>query len=331
MLSGKHAFVLFSCICLLPLFATAQTDSRGSFSDYVQQLKQDALEQGVSQQLVDNVFPKIKLFKKAQGLKPIASAVPVTLDTYLPQAVSPSRVEWTRALYSEYQLQLDAIAKRYDVQPRFIVALFAIDSNFGQLSSDYPALSVTASLAYAGEKEDFYRQQFINALQIIERDKLNFAELKSNAKGQLGLSLLLPSRYAQYAKDGDDDGKSQPWSNPSDAFASIAYYLQQKGWRSSQTWGRQVRVPNAFDLALIGLETSKSFSEWQNIGVRRFNGKDLPNRDDMQVSMVMPDGEDGRKYLVYDNYRYLTDWSNDNYFAISVAYLSEKVKQHKAI
>ncbi|MCK8045249.1 lytic murein transglycosylase [Shewanella sp. 1CM18E] len=326
MLSGKPALVLVSCLSVMPVAVTAQEPSQSSFSDYIALLKQEAIERGVSQRVVDDVFPKIKMFKKAQGQLPQTKAVPVTLDTYLPQAVSQSKVDWTRAFYEKYSQQLNEISQRYGVQPRFIVALWAVDSNFGQSTADYPALSVSASLAYKGEDEAFYRDQFINALEIVEREDLKYADLKSNAKGELGLSILRANDYQTYAQDGDGDGKKQPWSNTSDAFASTAYFLQQAGWNAEQTWGRQVKVPTSFEYMLTGFDTKKSFSDWQNLGVRRFNGTNLPKRDDMLISMVMPDGESGRKYLVYDNYRRLTTWNDANYFAITVVYLSERIK-----
>ncbi|MGS0674639.1 lytic murein transglycosylase [Shewanella sp. 125m-1] len=326
MVFGKHVLALACCLSLSPNVVSAASEPKGSFSDYVNSLQQDAIDKGISKQTIDDVFPKIKLFKKAMLTGQNQTEVPVTLETYLPKAVPQSTVDAARALYKQHYPELEKMGQRYGVQPRFIVALWGVESNFGQLRGEFPVLSVTASLAYEGHKEDFYRKEFFAALKIAQRDDIGFSELKASWTGAMGKTQFMPSSYLAYAQDGDGDGKRDIWNNISDAFASTAYYLQQAGWKESETWGRQVQLPKSFEASLADLKIKKSFNQWQELGVRRFDGSDLPKRDDMQISLVMPDGEKGRKYLVYDNYRGLLRWNDSDYFAITVAYLSERIK-----
>jgi membrane-bound lytic murein transglycosylase B len=328
MLQSKQAFTL-TCGLMLSFTAMvshANTTDRGSFSDYVAQLKQEAVEQGVSTQIIDDVFPKIKMFKKAVDSDKAQPETKLTLETYLPRVVPAWKVDKARNLFKTHQVELERISKLYGVQPRFIVALWGVESNFGKLTGNYPVLSVTASLAYEGRREAFFKKEFFATLKIAEQEQFSFEEMKGSWAGAMGQTQFMPTSFLAYAQDGDGDGKKDIWNNASDAFASAAYYLQQAGWKESETWGRQVKVPDTFDNTLADLAVKKTFSQWQTLGVRRFNGSDLPNRDDMMISMVMPDGAKGRKYLVYDNYRGLLRWNKSNYFAISVTYLSEKIK-----
>ena len=326
MVLGKQILALACSLSFLSSTAMAETETQGTFSDYVAGLKQVAIDKGFSQQTIDDVFPKIKMFKKAQASNKEASAAPVTLETYLPQMVPQPKVDLARAFYKLHYIELEQIGERYGVQPRFIVALLAIASNLGQDAGGYPALSVTASLAYRGQSEAHFKKEFFSALKIVEQGQITFSELKSNSTGSMGQPLFLPSIYLAYAQDGDSDGIKDIWGNNRDVLASAAYYLQQAGWKASQTWGRQVKVPLEFESSLADLSIKKSFNEWQALGVRRFDGSDLPKREDMQISMVMPDGITGRSYLIYDNYRGLLQWNQSDYFAISVAYLSERIK-----
>ncbi|MGS0680075.1 lytic murein transglycosylase [Shewanella sp. 125m-7] len=326
MVFGKHVLVLACCLSLSPIVAIAESDPKGRFSDYVESLKQEAVDKGISQQTIDDVFPKIKMFKKAMAAEKNQTEAHVTLETYLPKAVPQSTVDTARALYKQHYPELEKIGKRYGVQPRFIIALWGVESNFGQSTGEFPVLSVTASLGYEGQREAFYRKEFFAALKIAQRDGIAFSELKSSWTGAMGKTQFMPSSYLVYAQDGDGDGNKDIWNNTSDAFASLAYYLQQAGWKESETWGRQVQLPKSFEVSLADLKIKKSFNQWQELGVRRFDGSDLPKRDDMQISLVMPDGAIGRKYLVYDNYRGLLSWNNSDYFAITVAYLSERIK-----
>nr|WP_223296503.1 lytic murein transglycosylase [Shewanella pealeana] len=306
--------------------AMAESETQGTFSNYVAELKQDAIDKGFSQQTIDEVFPKIKMFKKALVSNKDPIEDPITLETYLPQIVPQTKVDLARAFYKQHYTELEKIGERYGVQPRFIVALLGIESNLGQDAGGYPVLSVTASLAYQGQREAHFRQEFFAALKIVDQGHIDFSELKGTSTGTMGQPLFLPSIYLAYAQDGDGDGRKDIWSNNSDVFASAAYYLQQAGWKATETWGRQVKVPNQFQSSLADLSIKKSFNEWQALGVRRFDGSDLPKREDMQISMVMPDGIAGRSYLIYDNYRGLLQWNNSDYFAISVTYLSERIK-----
>ncbi|MCL1049032.1 lytic murein transglycosylase [Shewanella abyssi] len=328
MLFSKQNFTL-TCGLMLSftvVASDANATTKGSFSDYVAELKLEAQEQGVNRQIIDDVFPKIKMFKKAVASDKAQPETKLTLESYLPRVVPDWKVEKARNLFKTHQVELERIGKLYGVQPRFIVALWGVESNFGKLTGNYPVLSVTASLAYEGRREAFFKKEFFAALKIAEQEQFSFEEMKGSWAGAMGQTQFMPTSFLAYAQDGDGDGKKDIWSNTSDAFASAAYYLQQAGWKASETWGRQVKVPATFDIALADLTIKKTFSQWQALGVRRFNGSDLPNRDDMMISMVMPDGAKGRKYLVYDNYRGLLRWNKSNYFAISVAYLSERIK-----
>ena len=323
---SKQALALTCGLALSFSAIAADSSVKGSFGDYVAALEQEARDQGVSEPVINDVFPKIKMFKKAVASDKGQPETVLTLETYLPRVVPDWKVEKARNLYQTHQLELERIGKLYAVQPRFIVALWGVESNFGKLTGSYPVFSVTASLAYEGRREAFFKKEFFAALKIAEQQSFTFEQMKGSWAGAMGQTQFMPTSFLAYAQDGDGDGAKDIWNNTSDAFASAAYYLQQAGWKASETWGRQVKTPTEFDVALADLTVKKSFSQWQALGVRRFNGSDLPNRDDMMISMVMPDGEKGRKYLVYDNYRGLLRWNKSNYFAISVAYLSERIK-----
>lgn len=310
---------------VLSIAVVEAKSSELSFEQYLDVLQQQALNEGVSATTVKQVFPQIKLFKKASFNANMPES-PSNLEQYLSYLVPESIVTRSRSLYKANKTQFDLLGEQYGVQPRFIIALWGLTSQLGDDVGHYPVLTVAASNGYRGDNEVANRQAFMDALKLIEHKQVEFAELKSNALGKMGYAHFTPSDYARFAKDGDNDGVIDIWSNLSDAFASTAYYLNQLGWNDEATWGRQVQVPKAIPRDLIGLETHKSFAQWQALGVKRFDGSNLPSRQDMQVSLIMPDGINGRKYLVYDNYRALTQWNPSDFYALSLTYLSERIK-----
>ena len=105
-------------------------------------------------------------------------------------------------------------------------------------------------------------------------------------------------------------------------FASAANYLSQSGWRGNQIWGRGAHLPEGFNVKQASLKISKPLQHWQNIGVRKSNGKDLPPAS-LKASIVLPDGKGGPAYLVYDNYRVIMKWNRSTYFATSVGLLAD--------
>ncbi len=321
----------FGCLLVCNLFSVSfvhATASDISFADYLESLKTQALSQGVSSTTVDALFPKIKRFKKAQAIEEAHAQFqikPQNLDEYYPTLVSETLVAQSRTLYAEHIDDFEQLGMQYGVQPRFVIALWGLTSALGQDVGDYPVLTVMVSNAYHHDNPAA-REEIITALQFFEQRKLTFETLTSNGDGYIGYPHFSMSDYILYAIDGDADGKIDIQHNLADAFASTALFLKQSGWDDQSTWGRQVQVPESIDLEFVGLTVQKSFTQWQALGVRRFNGDDLPERDDIKASLLMPDGLAGRKYLVYDNYRAIAKWNSSPYYALSLTYLSERIK-----
>jgi len=100
--------------------------------------------------------------------------------------------------------------------------------------------------------------------------------------------------------------------------------LAQAGWNYDQTWGRPVLIPKNLDLRLVGLEISRPLKVWQELGVRRMDGRDLPVRE-LEGSLIMPNGTEGISYIVYRNFRTILDWNRSTYFAVSVGTLADRI------
>ena len=310
-------------------FSVVAEGSKPSFSDYVNQLKQQAIAKGYDKAFIDEVFGQVKLFRRALASDKPQPEGRLTLETYLPKVVSQRKADKARALYKKHHIELQRIGEKYGVQPRFILAFWGVASEFGEVNRHYPVLSVVASLAYEGKREIFYKKEFFAALKILAQQDISFRDMKGSWKGEMGQAQVSPTFYLSYAQDGDGDGVKDIWTSTSDVFASIAFYLKEMGWNSEQTWGRQVKVSPSFDASVLGLGGSKSLADWQELGVRRYSGADLPISVPLQASLIAPDGKKGRYYLVYENYRSLLKWESSDYYAISVAHLSEKIKYPK--
>ncbi len=308
--------------------AHSQAQDKPSFETYVEHLKKEASERGFSDQLIDRAFAGISFHKRAVKADKNQPERKITLDTYLATRVPDWKVKQAISLYNKHSTVLQAVEERYGVPARFIVALWGNESNFGKITGKFPVISALTTLAYEGRRETLFKAQLFDALTILQEGHIEPSEFLGSWAGAMGQSQFMPSSFLNYAQDFDGDGKKDIWRNEADVFASIANYLASEGWQKDQTWGRQVILPKSFDMSLAGLDKSKrkSLSQWQALGVRRYDGSDLPEVD-IQAALIMPDGEKGRIYLVYNNFQTLMKWNRSTYFGAAVSYLADRIKK----
>jgi membrane-bound lytic murein transglycosylase B len=309
------------------------------FDAYIEQLKTEAQSQGFSDELITSSFTNIRYYKKAVKADKNQPERIETLDTYLPKRVPQWKVDKARKLYQEHYNELQTIGKQFGVQPRFIVALWGLETNFGKFTGGYDVVSALATLAFDGRRETFFKKQLWAALTILDQGHIQVEQMKGSWAGAMGQNQFMPTSFLAYAVDYDGDGKKDIWHNTLDVFASMANYLKTEGWSDKLTWGRQVRLPDNFDTSLAipkntggrkkwlaaWKEKEKSLGQWQALGIRRMDGRDLP-KTDVQAVLLFPDGENGRVYLAYDNYKSLMHWNLSYYFVTSVGHLSDRIK-----
>jgi membrane-bound lytic murein transglycosylase B len=318
--------------------AVAKTE-KPSFDTYVARIKAQAIEKGYAKSLVDEALDNLTYRQKVVKQDRNQPERVQTLDTYLPKRVNSWVVKKARTLFKENEPLLTKIGKEYGVQPRFIVALWGLESAFGKFGGDTSIFAALTTLAYEGRRESLYRPQIFAALEIVKQGENTVAGLKGSWAGAMGQTQFMPTSYLSFAVDYDGDGKKDIWQNKADVFASIANYLKSEGWDSQSTWGRQVKLPASFDHKFSVASGSrslgqwiknyqageKSLADWQKLGLLRMDGTSLPERE-MKAALILPDDAKGRAYLAYNNYKTLMHWNRSYYFVTSVGYLADRIK-----
>lgn len=317
-------WIILSVTASMYAFTVQAVDEAG-FPAYVESLKEEALANGISEDTVNRAFAEVELYQRAVSADRNQPEFTLTLDTYLPRAVPDWKVRQGIEKYEEHRELLEEIATEYGVQARFIVALWGVETNYGGYTGNFKVISSLSTMAYEGRREEFFKRQLMQALEIIDAGHIEPEQMIGSWAGAMGQTQFMPSSFLAYAVDYDQDGKIDIWNSQGDVFASAANYLSSAGWDDSKTWGRQVQIPEGFDTSLASRDNKKLLSEWQALGVRRYDGSDLPTRE-IQAGLVMPDDENGRIYLTYDNWDVLMDWNRSNYFVAVVGYLSDRIK-----
>jgi membrane-bound lytic murein transglycosylase B len=324
-------FLFLTCLSLFSVSSQVNAQE-ASFDDYLKSLRLEAEQNGYPAALLDQAFATITLREKVVTADKNQPEKKLTLDTYLQTRVPDWKVKQALEKLQEHDALLTKVAKQYNVQKRFIVALWGNESNFGRIQGSHPVLSSLVSLAYDGRREALFKRQFFAALTILNEGHVSLDKFTGSWAGAMGQSQFMPSSFLTYAVDGNGDGKKDIWGTPEDVFASIANFLSQEGWNGDQTWGRQVKLGENFDNtqlnAVSGLAKNKmlSLQAWQNLGVTRFDESALPNVS-MKASLILPDDENGRIYLVYNNFHTLMRWNRSLYFGVSVGYLADRIRK----
>ncbi|MDU4094913.1 MAG: lytic murein transglycosylase [Pantoea sp.] len=298
------------------------------FPAYVEQLKTQARQQGINQQTLESAFANVHFVDRVIKSDRNQPEQKVTLDDYLARVITPKKVAQGRSNFQQYQQQLATVSQQYGVPAQYIVALWGMESNFGQLQGREDIISALATLAFEGRREAFFTKELIAALKMIQQGHISAPEMKGSWAGAMGQNQFMPSSYLNYGTDGDGDGKIDIWRNQQDVFASTANYLAKEGWKSGEGWGREVILPVDFEPQQAGLKTAqaKTVGEWEKLGVRLSSSDALPDTH-QRAWIILPDDVGGRAFMVYDNFRTIMRWNRSYYFAISIGTMADAVAQ----
>ena len=296
------------------------------FNTWLDTLKIEARSKGISQSTIESSLSGIKPIPRVIELDRKQPEFTLTFKEYLRRVVSDRRIRIGKAKLVEHEKLLAEISIKYGVQPRYIIALWGIETDFGRITGGFPVISSLATLAYDGRRSKFFRKELFLALKIVDKGHITAKDMLGSWAGAMGQNQFMPSSFHAYAVDYNRDGSKDIWKTLPDIFASIANYLSKSGWQGDQTWGRAVRLPDKFSSKLLGRKIKKGLNQWHELGVRKLSGKDLPKRN-LISSIIRPEkGMVGPAFVVYHNYGVILKWNRSNYFATAVGTLSDKIK-----
>jgi membrane-bound lytic murein transglycosylase B len=332
------------CAALLTLLAHAATAQVETAADdaaletFLSEIRVEALERGIRAETLDAVLPAVSVRRQAVQADRSQAEFVQTYESYL-RRVSTQRIERGRALLREHGEMIRRVSADYGVQPRFVVAIIGLESDYGTYPITEPLFDVVATLALDARRGAQFRAQFLAALEIVDKGYATLEQMKSSWAGALGVPQFMPTNVLEIAVDHDQDGRIDLWSVNPDVIASVARYLQRTGWQDDQTWGREVTLPDGGEETLaapIGdgeappavcrsyesLGAFRGLNAWQALGVRRADGGDLPTRN-LPAALIVGDRGDDRGWLVYRNFCSLMRYNPAFRYALSVGLLAD--------
>jgi membrane-bound lytic murein transglycosylase B len=310
------------CVGLASVNIASASDQ--PFGDWLSGLKEEALSKGISNATFESALGGATPIERVIELDRNQPEGSITFTQYLERTVPQQRINRGRRLLAENRATLNKIMEIYNVQPRFVVALWGIETDFGRNTGGFSVPRALATLAHDGRRSPYFRGELISALQILEEKHISPNSMTGSWAGAMGQCQFMPSSFLEFAIDFDKDGRRDIWQSRADVFASAANYLSKFDWQGDQTWGRPVTLPANFDASLVTLDVTKKLADWQALGVRRANGTDLPVAD-LDASLVRPGDDKGPIFIVYGNYRATLKWNRSTYFALAVGHLADRI------
>tara|TARA_Y100001970_G_C14256195_1_gene875581 strand:- start:7309 stop:8250 length:942 start_codon:yes stop_codon:yes gene_type:complete len=298
------------------------TGNSASFEEWLDLARKEAETKGISKKTIDSALKNLSPISRVIELDRTQPEKTITFDEYLNRVVTQKRINQGKQKLYENRLILKKVSKVYGVPPRFIVALWGIETNFGSYIGGFPVISALATLAHDGRRSEYFRKELFYALEILDEGHISLEEMKGSWAGAMGQSQFMPSSFQKFAVDFDNDGRRDIWTTNADVFASASNYLINSKWKTGQTWGREVRIPKKFDYKLASLKIIKSLEDWQTLGVRKSDGSNLP-KVKMNASLIIPSDVTGKSFLIYENYRAILRWNRSHYFAMAVGHLAD--------
>ena len=313
-------FLRFLCLVFLTtsIFANSQ-----SFEDFLNQVRKTATEQGVSKATIDKAFfgltPNLDILKSDSAQAEFNQ----NFWHYVNKRVSQVRLNNGNDTLKQNASLLNKTSQKYGVPAYVLVAFLGLESNYGNYMGNKNLVRSLATLAYDPRRSSFFTKELIALLKLIDKNTIPL-DAKGSWAGAMGAVQFMPTNVIAYGVDANNDGKVNLWNDNEDIYASAANFLKKLGWEKGEKWGREAIIPKNFDYRLTGLEIKKTVNEWAALGVLRGNGSRLP-KSNFKSSLIVPMGHRGPAFLVYRNFDTILGWNRSILYALSVAYLSDRL------
>ncbi len=315
--------MFFRFICLF-LLSTSIFANSHSFEDFLGNVRQIAIEQGVSKSTIDKAFfelsPNLDILEADRKQAEFSQ----NFWHYINKRVNQTRLNNGYDTLKQNTSLLNKVSQKYGVPNYILVSFLGLESNYGNYTGKLSLIQSLATLAFDPRRSDFFTRELVALLKLIDKGKIPI-DAKGSWAGAMGAVQFMPSNVQAYGVDADKDGIVDLWNSQEDIYSSAANFLKHLGWKKGQKWGREVTIPKNFDYRLTGLQNKKKVTDWGSLGIRKANGSALPNSS-MEGSLIVPMGHRGPAFLVYQNFSVILGWNRSQLYALSVGYLGDRIK-----
>lgn len=319
-------------LCFLMIFfingEIRASDSGTDFDAWKEQLRTQAVKEGISKEFLNEIMPKMALLPHVVEADKKQPEFQLTFWTYLDKTVTPLRIQKGKEMMLRHQKTLKSAEKKYNVPAKYIVAFWGLETNYGSHKGSVETLNALTTLAYDTRRRTFFTKELLAFLKILQKE--NLSNVKGSWAGAFGNFQFMPTTFKAYAVDGDGDGKIDIVNSVPDAIFSAANYLSEMGWKPNIKWGREVKLTKPVSWDEVHDVKQKTLNEWKKLGIVPANGAPWPKSMlDTKAEILMPMGINGPIFLTYSNFNVIMRWNRSVLYALAVGLLSDALEQDK--
>lgn len=307
---------------------TSTYTSTSDFQGCLANLRSQAIASGVSASSYDrytqNLKPDYSVIDKLNYQPEFSTAI----WDYLSGLVDDERVQAGKQKLAQHRAVLNRVEQAYGVPAETVVAVWGVESNYGDISGKYPLLQALGTLSCEGRRQSYFRGEFFAAMRILQRGDLTQDQLYGSWAGAFGHTQFMPSTYERLAVDFDGDGRRDLVSSTTDALASTANFLKQAGWQTGMPWGFEIKIPQGMSIAGESRRNKKSLNSWIAQGVTRADGTALIQGNlsgSTPAGLISPAGANGPIFLVFKNFDAIYSYNAAESYGLAIAHLSDRL------
>ncbi len=324
---AKFYPALRDCFCLgffslaLALPAWSQTEFQQCLSGLRSPAKAAGVREDSFARFTQGLTPDLGILEKLNNQPEFR----MPIWDYLAALVDDQRVAEGQAELAKHRDLLNRVASQYGVDPATVVAVWGVESNFGQTFGKYPLTQALGTLSCMGHRQSYFRGEFYATLRILQAGHIAPERLVGSWAGAFGHTQFMPTTFERLAQDFDGDGRRDLMDSVPDALASTAHFLTKAGWNPAQVWGFEVKLPAVMELAGEGRKNKRPMSEWVARGLTRVDGGALPANSG-PAGLMTPAGPKGPAFLVFRNFDAIYSYNAAESYGLAIAHLSDRLR-----
>jgi membrane-bound lytic murein transglycosylase B len=285
-------------------------------------------QHGFSRLELDRLFKEVAILKRPLELMDRQWEARPWYE-YYPRFITAATIGEGRKKLREHRVLLDRIEKELGVEREIVVAIWGIESRYGEQQGAFNMFRTLNTMfdAYP-RRQAFYREQLIGFLLLCRTNGVDPLRINGSYGGAFGQTQFIPTSFQEYAVDFDNDNRRDVWTSIPDILASIANYLHRYRWTfqapvyadiGPELHG--VKLEEAYKKGRKGLLPRREVMAAQDVTMP-------PSPEDREVTIVgLELGNGAMRYLAgYPNFQAITRWNNSNRYAMAVIELAARFK-----
>tara|TARA_X000001036_G_scaffold350298_1_gene330965 strand:- start:309 stop:1310 length:1002 start_codon:yes stop_codon:yes gene_type:complete len=322
-------------IIILFSFSNLIADETNDFTIWKEKFKKLAMSNNISETTFDKVMANVKFLPNVIKYDRYQPEFYEDTKTYISKRTTKNKVKKGISFYKKNSNLINEVQKKYNIEKELLLSLMGIETNYGTYVGKMDILSSLSTLSFDKRRSDFFTQELLILLTLIEKNYINYETLYGSWAGAFGFFQFMPSTIKNHALDFNKDNYID-LKNPSDAYASAANYLNNIGWKKNSHCFYKIKLNENIDKKYLNVSAKKIKNKRKLKYFKKFifNNENLNFiNENIKVGIITPDKDiipnsETLKpaYIVFDNYEKILKWNRSLRFALAVCTLKDKIK-----